>query len=118
MLSSILTYVSLALLVLGLISSKVVVIEMMAVIQVSFFALCSLSNLNPCFAALSSLQLSSGYNMFPNPTQPSKSDLPNQIRVNLMEHFIYNVNFTLISLMLTLLIGFVFFILSKLLKDT
>lgn len=35
---------------------------MVAVVQISFFSLMSLSHVNPCFAALSSLKFINGYN--------------------------------------------------------
>lgn len=51
---------------------------MMAVVQISFFSLLTLTHLNPCFAALSSLKLVNGYNSLNknhledelNPAQP------------------------------------------------
>lgn len=48
--------------VIGLISGKMVGVEMMAVVQISFISLLSLSQMNPCFAALSSLKFVNGYN--------------------------------------------------------
>ena len=47
---------------LALVSGKMIGVEMMAVVQISFFSLITLSQLNPCFAALASLRLINGYN--------------------------------------------------------
>ena len=46
----------------GLIAGKMIGVEMMAVIQVSFVSLISLEEMNPCFQALSSLFFVNGYN--------------------------------------------------------
>lgn len=45
---------------------KMVGIEMMAVFQITFFSLMTLSQMNPCFAALSYLWLVNGYNVLNN----------------------------------------------------
>lgn len=82
----------------------------MAVIQLAFFALISLGQLNPTFEALSNLQLTSGYNIFPNPTPSENIDLPNKMRERLLQHFIFNINFTLIYLCVTLGLGAIFYI--------
>jgi hypothetical protein len=42
---------------------------MMAVIQISFFSLITLSQVNPCFAALSNLRFINGYNLKSNHLQ-------------------------------------------------
>jgi hypothetical protein len=53
---------SLGVFALGLISGKMIGVEMMAVVQIAFFSLMSLSQMNPCFSALSSLRFVNGYN--------------------------------------------------------
>lgn len=53
---------SLAVFMASIISGKMVGVEMMAVLQVTFFSLITLSQMNPCYAALSSLWLVNGYN--------------------------------------------------------
>jgi hypothetical protein len=50
------SFAALGLFVLGVISGKMVGVEMMAVIQISFLSLMTLESLNPCFAAISSLK--------------------------------------------------------------
>ena len=49
---------------LGVFSRKLVGIEMMAVVQISFVYLLSLSEMNPCFKALSNLKFVNGFNYF------------------------------------------------------
>ena len=90
---------------------------MMAVVQIAFFGLISIENMNPTFAALSSLQMSSGYNVFPNPTPIGSVEVPNKLRANLLQHFLFNLNFTLAFFIVTLSVGAVFFVLSKVLKE-
>jgi len=71
------SFLSVAMFVLGLISDKMIGVEMMAVIQVSFFSLVSLSQLNPCFSALASLWLVNGYNqMHRNHLQDALTPIP------------------------------------------
>lgn len=48
--------------ILGLISGKMIGVDLMSVVQVSFFSLMTMVGLNPTFAALRSLQLANGYN--------------------------------------------------------
>jgi len=47
---------------LSIIAGKMVGVEMMAVLQITFFSLLTLSHMNPCFSALSYLWLANGYN--------------------------------------------------------
>lgn len=64
MLSTIIGYLSLILMIIGLIVGKLIVIEALAVIQISFMSLITLTNLSPTFSALLPLKLSFGYNMY------------------------------------------------------
>ena len=48
--------------ILGLYSGKVIGVEMMGVVQLSYFSLLSLTDMNPCISALSSLKWINGYN--------------------------------------------------------
>lgn len=48
---------------IGMIYGKMIAVEMMAVLQVSFLSLLNLTQVNPCFAALSSLRLANGFNL-------------------------------------------------------
>lgn len=50
----------------SIINSKIIGIEMMAVLQIIFFSLMTISQMNPCFAALSSLWLVNSYNSIRN----------------------------------------------------
>jgi hypothetical protein len=59
---TVLVALSFALLALGLIAGKMIGVEMMAVLQIAYFALMPLSDLNPCFSALTSLRYVNGYN--------------------------------------------------------
>lgn len=117
-LSQTIAYSSLVLFLLSLgFGMAVVGVEMMAVVQIAFFGLISIENMNPTFAALSSLQMSSGYNVFPNPTPIGSVEVPNKLRANLLQHFLFNLNFTLAFFIVTLSVGAVFFVLSKVLKE-
>lgn len=88
-------------------------VEMMAVVQISFFSLMTLSQLNPCFAALSSLKLVNGYNSLSknrledplNPIQPKG--------IFLFSRFVENFNFTTAIILIPLIIALITFILSK-----
>lgn len=99
--------------VLALISGKMIGVEMMAVVQISFFSLVTLSQLNPCFAALSSLKLVNGYNSLNSnhlkdpltPTSPKG--------IFLFSRFAENFNFTAAIVLVPLLVALVSFILSK-----
>ena len=88
-------------------------VEMMAVIQISFFSLLSLSNMNPCFAALSSLKLVNGYNSLGG-NHLADQLTPNQPKgIFLFSRFTENFNFTAAIVLIPLLVGLVAFILYK-----
>lgn len=86
---------------------------MMAVVQISFFSLVSLSQLNPCFAALSSLKLVNGYNSLNS--DPLKDQLTpiSPKGIFLFSRFTENFNFTLAIIIIPLLVALIAFILSK-----
>lgn len=46
----------------GVIFGKMIAVETMAVVQITFFALLSLNQMNPSFAYLNSLKYANGYN--------------------------------------------------------
>jgi hypothetical protein len=64
LISSVIGYLSFFLMIVGLFVGKLIVIEALAVVQISFLSLVTLSNLSPSFCALLPLELSFGYNMF------------------------------------------------------
>lgn len=98
---------------LGLISGKMVGVEMMAVVQISFFSLVTLSQLNPCFAALSSLKLVNGYNSLNHNHLADQLTPTNPKGIFLFSRFTENFNFTLAIILVPLLIALISFILSK-----
>lgn len=53
---------ALAIFCVSAINGKMIGVEMMAVLQVIFFSLMTLSQMNPCFSTLSFLWLVNGYN--------------------------------------------------------
>lgn len=104
---------SLVFCMIGIIAGKMVGIEMMAVVQISFFSLVTLSQLNPCFAALSNLQFVNGYNSLNrNPLHDQLT--PIQPRgIQLFSRFTENFNFTVAVIVIPALSALVCFILSK-----
>ena len=100
--------------VLGLISGKMIGVEMMAVVQISFLSLITLSQVNPCFAALSSLKLVNGYNSLNQSNYLEDPLTPTSPKgIFLYSRFTENFNFTLAIVLIPLLVGLVCFILSK-----
>jgi hypothetical protein len=61
-LTTALVALSFTLFALAVIAAKMVGVEMMAVLQIAYFALMPLSDINPCFSALTSLRYVNGYN--------------------------------------------------------
>lgn len=57
-------YGAIAFFFIGMLTSKIVGVEMMAVLQVSFLSLITLSQMNPCFSALTHLWFVNGFNYF------------------------------------------------------
>ena len=100
--------------VLGLISGKMIGVEMMAVVQISFISLITLSQVNPCFAALSSLKLVNGYNSLNQSNYLEDPLTPTSPKgIFLYSRFTENFNFTLAIVLIPLLVALVCFILSK-----
>lgn len=99
---------------IGMISGKMIGVEMMAVLQASFVSLVSLQELNPCFKALSSLQLVNGYNSVSAQDIMEDSLVPDQPRgIFLYARFLENYNITSVLIFIPLLVGLVVMILSK-----
>jgi hypothetical protein len=113
-LATAIAFMSLAFFVVGIISGKMVGIEMMAVVQISFFSLVTLSQLNPCFAALSRLQFANGYNSLHSGTHLQDKLTPIQPKgIQLFSRFAENFNFTLALVLVPALSALVCFVLSK-----
>ena len=86
---------------------------MMAVVQISFFSLVSLSELNPCFAALSNLYLVNGYNqLHKTQLQDPLTPIPPK-GIGMFSRFAQNFNFTAALVLIPLLVALIAFILSK-----
>jgi len=104
---------SLLLFFLSMISGKMIGVEMMAVLQITFFSLITLTEMNPCFSSLSYLWLVNGYNSLQN-NPLSDPLIPNQVKgIQMFSQFVQNFNFTLALVFIPLLISLISFILSK-----
>lgn len=62
--SGIISGFSLLVYFISLFAGKLIGIELMSVVQVSYAALIVLEEVNPCFKALSALELVNGFNYF------------------------------------------------------
>lgn len=106
---------SLLVFILGIFAGKLVGVEMMAVIQISYLSLLGLPILNPCFSALTNIWFVNGFNFF----SLSRKHLldkftPTQIKGMLLySRFVENYNFTFALTFVPYLIGLVLFILSR-----
>ena len=85
----------------------------MGVIQLSYFSLLSLENLNPCLYALSSLRWINGYSFLQGEIMEDIYTPAKPKGIWLYSRFAENFNFLLIVIILLLLSGLVAFILSK-----
>lgn len=105
--------------IIGIVSAKVVGVEMMAVLQISFFALATLSEVNPCFAALSPLAMSNGYNknLIDNSNYIDDINTPIKIK-GIMQYsqYVLNTNLSLVLIIVPLILALIFFIASKVFK--
>ena len=111
---------SLFVFLLGIFAGKVIGIEMMAVIQIAYFSLLSLSSLNPCFRALSDMWFVNGFNYFyPLSSIHPKNYLLDPLTplpakaLKLFSVFTRNYNFTLLLIICPYLISVICLILSK-----
>lgn len=105
--------VSLVFFLIGLISGKMIGVEMIAVVQISFFSLMSLTDINPCFAALASLKYVNGYNNLGGDII-NDSFTPGQIRgISLYSNFTSNFNFTAAIIVIPLIVSLISLILWK-----
>ena len=82
----------------------------MAVIQISFFGLAAISELNPCFFALTGLWPSSGYNKISEERSYDDPMAPTKVKgINHYSRFFYNFNYScgviLIPVLISIVIG-------------
>lgn len=96
-------------------AGKLIGLEMMAVMQMSYMSLMTLSSMNPCFKALSKLEFVNGFNYFSLSKQYLlDQDTPASVKgLKLSSLFIQNYNFTILFLFCTYLISLITLILSK-----
>ena len=88
-------------------------VDMMSVVQISFFSLMTMMNLNPTFAALSSLKLVNGYNDLGG-NHLYDQLTPYQARgLYFFSRFTENFNFTTVLIIVPLLVSLISYILSK-----
>lgn len=106
---------SLFVFVAGIFCGKLVGVEMMAVVQISYLSLLSLDQLNPSFRALSKIQFVNGYNYH----YLSKGHLfdqlaPVQVKgMYMYSYFLQNYNLTVILVLLPLLMSLICLVLQK-----
>lgn len=95
---------------------KLVGIEMMGVIQISFLSLLTLPSLNPNFEALFTIWFVNGFNYFSLSSKSHLKDIytPLQVKgVSLFSRFTENYNITFALILIPYLISLICFILSK-----
>ena len=87
---------------------------MMGVLQVSFLSLITLTELNPCFSALSSLWLVDGFNSLTQKNCLEDELSPEQSKgINLFSQFLENYNFTMALVFVPMLVALIALILLK-----
>lgn len=104
---------------IGIVSAKVVGVEMMAVLQISFFGLVTLSEVNPCFAALSPLVMSNGYNKNLIDNKNYIDDINTPIKIKgIMQYsqYVLNTNLSLVLILIPLILALIFFVASRVSK--
>jgi hypothetical protein len=87
---------------------------MMAVIQISYLSLITLSSLNPCFNALSNIWFVNGFNYFSLfKGHLRDSDTPLEVKgINLYSRFLENYNLTILLILTPFLVGLICLIIS------
>ena len=116
---SILAYIiaglSLFFFLLGIFARKLVSIEMVAVVQISYLSLLTLPSLNPSFKALTNMWFVNGFSYFSLSKNYLKDTFsPLQAKgVFLYSRFTENYNFTLLLILLPYLLSLISYILSK-----
>lgn len=115
-LSTLIVALGLLLYILGMFARKLIGLELMGVIQISYLSLVRLPILNPCFKMLSAMWFVNGFNYY-NLSKDHLLDQNTTIQIKGMQfysNFIKNYNFTfLLLIILPLLIAFIVFILSR-----
>lgn len=107
---------SLLVFIVGIFGYKLIGIQMMGVIQISYLSLISLSPVNPSFKALSNLWLVNGVNYFYF-TKEYLKDVHSPVQAKSMfmsSQFIKNYNLTMIIILTPIAIGLSYMILSLL----
>ena len=103
---------------LSLFGSKVVGIEMMSVIQLSFLCLISFENLSPPVLVLNSLFLANGYNQIETMNEILSSDMVQTAKaLHLSSDLIYNYNFSFALILVPFLSGIICLVIYRCLKS-
>lgn len=105
---------SLLLFVVGIFARKIIGVEMMGVIQISYLSLLCLDSMNPCFKMLANIWFVNGFNYF-SLTKNYLTDVNSPIQIKgifLYSRFMENYNFTMLLILIPYLISLVCLILS------
>lgn len=105
------TAISIAALVvyfIAILGYKMVGIQMMAVLQISFLSLMLISDVNPCFQALANLWLVNGYNRInaSHYLQDQLTPIPPK-GIYLYSRYLQNYNFTLILIIIPFIVSLI-----------
>lgn len=106
---------SLLLFCIGIFARKLIGVEVVSVVQISYIALVTLCPMNPCFRALTSMWFVNGFNHF-SLTKGHLLDplTPLYVKgVSLYSRFFENYNFTLLLIVLPFVVSAVCLILAK-----
>lgn len=89
-------------------------IEMMAVLQISFFSLMTITQFNPCFSALVNLFLVNGYNKIASTSHLADPNAPIQAKgLRLFSQFLYNYNFTFLFIVVPMVVSLIAYIFKR-----
>ena len=101
--------------ILGIFAGRLVGVEMMAVIQISYLSVLMLSSVNPCFKALSKIWFVNGINYYQFVGNILKDPyITNEMKgISLYSRFFENYNLTMILLTIPYILGLLFFIAAK-----
>ena len=105
--------------IIGIFGGKLIGIEMMAVIQLSYLSLISMESLNPGFNAISRLWYVNGYNelRFDN-AYLIEAETKKPKGLTMYPYFVLNYNLTMLLIFGPILIGLIMFVLSRIWKPT
>jgi hypothetical protein len=92
----------------------------MAVIQISYLSLITLSSINPCFNALSNIWFVNGFNYFSLfKGHLRDSDTPLEVKgINLYSRFLKNYNLTILLMLTPFLVGLICLIISMVIQKS